>query len=466
MAKILSENRQSSALWNVIYIHTHDTGRYIEPYTAGVNTPALSGLARNGTTLRNLFCAGPTCSPSRSALLTGMMPHCNGMLGLAHRGFSLNDISHHLCRYLQKNGYKTALFGMQHEVAAPKMLGYDHLDICASPEAEDLTAWDNYHAGAVCTFLENDFHQPFFLSFGLVHTHRPFLETDPDINPDFVQVPESMPNVEAVRQDTSAFLTSIRRADAAIGQVLQKICQLGLEKNTVILYTTDHGAAFPFMKCNLFDSGIGVAGIISFPGNRQAGKSIDAMLSQLDIYPTLCDILKIPHPEWLQGISFYNLLTAPNNSREIHESIFAEVTYHAAYEPQRCIRTPRYKLIRRYADLRPESQQYGFPAGKPRLANIDQGPSREYLMTNNLDDYAFPEIMLFDLIYDPHERNNLAYDHRYLKIRQDLETKLEKHQKETGDELLTKGYIIAPEGAVVNRQTCINPDSNSPDDYE
>lgn len=451
----------------MIYIHTHDTGRLIGPCGSKADTPNLDRLARSGTVLRKLFCAGPTCSPSRSALLTGTMPHSNGMFGLAHRGFSLENMDRHLCRYLKGNSYFTALFGMQHEAADPASIGYDHMDICQAPEAANLTAWDNYHAGAVCDFLDNAPQQPFFLSYGLAQTHRPFLEKDSDFNPDYLSPPDSLPDVPVTRADNAAFLTSIRRADAAIGRVLDKIRQLGLERNSVIFFTTDHGPAFPFMKCNLNDSGIGVAGIISFPGNPLAGSASDVLLSQLDFFPTLCDILDLEKPDWLQGRSFYRIFSADDSPVDrINSAIYAEITYHAAYEPMRCIRTPAYKLIRRYPDLRPDSKQYGFAAGRIRLANIDESPSKEYLQANGLENYTLPGLALYDLVMDPHEKNNLADDERYAEIRQIMLSRLEKWQDETGDKLFTRGYVQAPAGAVVNSQTCSLPDSIDHQDYE
>ena len=109
---------------NILYLHTHDTGRYIQPYGYAVSTPNLMNLAREGTLFRQAYCAGPTCSPSRAGLLTGMSPHSCGMLGLAHRGFRLYDYHQHLARFLGDHGYETVLCGVQHEAPDPGMIGY------------------------------------------------------------------------------------------------------------------------------------------------------------------------------------------------------------------------------------------------------------------------------------------------------------------------------------------------------
>ena len=89
---------------NILLLHTHDTGRCIQPYGYAVETPHLAAFARQGALFRQAFDCGPTCSPARAALLTGQVPHECGMLGLAHRGFGLNDPGKHLANYLRGNG--------------------------------------------------------------------------------------------------------------------------------------------------------------------------------------------------------------------------------------------------------------------------------------------------------------------------------------------------------------------------
>ena len=116
---------------NILYIHSHDTGRYVQPYGHAVATPCLQSLAEEGVLFRQNFCINPTCSPSRAALLTGCYPHENGMTGLAHRGWSLNDYSQHIIHTLRKEGYLSVLAGAQHiashtgEKRAWQTIGYD-----------------------------------------------------------------------------------------------------------------------------------------------------------------------------------------------------------------------------------------------------------------------------------------------------------------------------------------------------
>src|SRR3954453_18770965 len=112
---------------NILYLHSHDTGRYIQPYGYAVRTPNLQKLAEESILFRQAFDAAPTCSPSRAAFLTGHCPHKNGMVGLAHRGFLLNDYRQHLLHWLRPHGYRSTLIGVQHIAKDPKTIGYDEV---------------------------------------------------------------------------------------------------------------------------------------------------------------------------------------------------------------------------------------------------------------------------------------------------------------------------------------------------
>jgi len=112
---------------NILYIHSHDSGRYIQPYGFDVPTPNLQRLASEGILFRQAFDAAPTCSPSRAALLTGQCPHNNGMLGLAHRGFSLYDYNQQIIHWLRPHQYRSTLIGVQHIAKDPHTIGYDEV---------------------------------------------------------------------------------------------------------------------------------------------------------------------------------------------------------------------------------------------------------------------------------------------------------------------------------------------------
>lgn len=424
---------------NIIYMHSHDTGRYIEPYGHAVPTPNVMAFAREGVLFRHAYCAGPTCSPSRSALLTGMVPHSNGMIGLAHRGFSLNNYDQHVVRQLNGLGYETVLCGVQHEAADASSIGYHHiLAKSAGSDKDDL-----HNAALAAEYIQaSSKKQPFFLSFGMFNTHRDFPELDGTINPDYVIPPFPLADTAENRKDTAAYMMSARTMDACVGIVLEAVRSSGLEDDTLIIYTTDHGPAFPRMKCNLYDTGIGVSLIMKHPSFSN-GRAVDGLVSHIDLLPTIYDMIGIEAPEQIQGVSLLQLLQ--NKTDSVRSEVFAEVTYHAAYEPMRCIRTDRYKYIRRFGDR-----------FRPTLANIDDGGSKTFMLQHGLQDEAYSEEMLFDLALDPVERVNLANDEKYSHVYETMSLRLREWMEETGDPLLN-GPVPFPAGARINL-----PDSLSP----
>ena len=442
---------------NILYLHTHDSGRFLQPYGYAIPTPNLMVLAQEGVLFRNCYCAAPSCSASRSAMLTGMNPHSTGMIGLAHRGFTLNDPRQHLTHYLADHGYETVLCGVQHETAngREKELGYKSLLDGKIPPASvtPLTprqaldrreAQDYANACAAADYLRQPKNSPFFLSVGMNSTHFDLPEPANDINPNYIQPPPTLPDNAVTRRDMAGFLTLARQADQCFGLVLEALQHSGLDDDTLVLYTTDHGIAFPWMKCTLYDTGIGVALILRFPGGRYRGRAVDALVSHLDVYPTLCDLVGLTKPDWLEGYSLLPLLEGQASS--VRQEIFAEVTYHASYEPMRCVRTKRYKYIRYFDDFKDTI--------KP---NIDWSPSKDFLIENGLYERPHdPPEMLFDLYFDPGERANLADNTRYACIQKDLASRLQHWMEATNDPLL-QGYVPKPDGAFANRKDGIHP---------
>ncbi|KRF06810.1 hypothetical protein ASG89_18330 [Paenibacillus sp. Soil766] len=429
---------------NIVYLHSHDTGRYIQPYGYQVPTPHLMKLAEEGVLFRHAYCAAPTCSPSRAALLTGMSPHSCGMLGLAHRGFSLVNPERHLATYLRENGFKTVLCGVQHEAKDPADLGY--IDVLPVESGSD----DRRNATLAAEYIKAyRSEQPFFLSFGMFNTHRAFPEADPDIRADYVMPHAMFYDHPDNREDMARYMTSARIMDDSIGIVLEALAQSGRSSDTLILYTTDHGIAFPHMKSQLYDTGIGVSLIMKHPGAFPRQGAVDTLVSQVDVFPTICELLELDKPDWLQGVSLLPVLT--DAVEQVREEIYAEVTYHAAYEPMRCIRTPRYKYIRLYEDH-----------GRHVAANIDDGLSKTFLMEHGFLDETREQEMLFDLYLDPVERVNLVGRPEYSVIHQSLQDRLTSWMKQTDDPLLT-GRVAKPAGVRINKSSTLSP---SEQDYE
>jgi N-sulfoglucosamine sulfohydrolase len=421
---------------NIIYLHSHDTGRYVEPYGHPVPTPNIQHLANQGVVFREAFCAVPTCSGSRACLLTGQYGHSNGMLGLAHRGWELNDYREHIVHTLRRAGYWSALIGEQHVAIDPERLGYDEVVKVESTHVESV-------APKAIELIGRRPPEPWFLSVGFFETHREFFAPHAVGDVLYSRPPANLPDTPETRSDMAHYKASARSLDHGVGAVLAALDVNRLVDDTLVLFTTDHGIAFPGAKATLYDRGLGVALIMRGPGGFDGGRVIDALVTHLDVYPTLCDLAGLDHPPFVQGRSLLPL--ARREAAEIHREIFAEATFHAAYEPQRCVRTGRYKYIRRYGDR-----------ATPVLANTDDGPSKDLLLDLGWADQRIPFEQLYDLGFDPNEAANLVDDPGHADVRRDLSGRLDRWMSETADPLLD-GPVAPPPGARINL-----PDQRSP----
>lgn len=431
-----TENRPARP--NIVYINSHDTGRYTQPYGGAVPTPNLQKLAERGILFRNAFSVAPTCSPSRSGLLTGQCPHQNGMLGLVNHGWRLNDYSKHLVSTLKAAGYITAQAGVQHVAPHPEMIGYDHILTPSTPEnPHNVNVSAKVAAPAAVKFLQSRPQKPFYLEVGFFETHRPYPAPLLEDDRMYIEPPYHMPDVPVAREDMASFHASARVMDDGVGKVIAALEQMGYLDNTLIISTTDHGISFPEAKCSLTDAGWAVSLIMCGPRDLQAGKVCNAMISQIDIFPTLCEFLDIEKPNWLEGKSFLPILRG--EQKETNEEIFAEVTYHAAYEPKRAVRTARWKYIKRFDGRK-----------TPVCANTDPGPTKLYWLDHGWQSQPESEEKLFDLVFDPDERNNLAANPNMSSVLNDMRSRLTRWMERTNDPILKGPVPLAADAKTVD----------------
>jgi arylsulfatase A-like enzyme len=418
-----------ASLPNVLYLHSHDTGRYVEPYGHPVPTPNIQRLADQGVLFRKAFCAAPTCSASRACLLTGQYGHNNGMMGLAHRGWSLNDYRQHIVHPLREAGYHSVLIGEQHIAKRPDIIGFDQVVKIETTRVATV-------APVAMGVISEPIPQPFFLSVGFFETHRDFLGPFSVRDALYSLPPANLPDTPETRRDMAAYNASARSLDQGVGEVLEALDEEGLTDNTLIIFTTDHGLAFPGAKATLFDRGLGVMLIVRGPGGFAGGRVHDALVSHLDVYPTVCELAGIDPPDFLQGRSLLPLVNGEATS--LRDALFAEMTWHAAYEPQRAVRSERWKYIRRFGDRR-----------TPVLANCDDSPSKSLLLSYGWAERTIAAEQLYDLVFDPNEAANLAADPRYANTLEDMRERLRAWMVQTQDPLL-HGDPTPPPGAEIN----------------
>ncbi len=432
---------------NILYLHSHDTGRLVQPYWPAMPTPHLQAFAAQGVWFRRAFSVAPTCSPSRAALLTGMYPHTCGMHGLASPpwNYRVDCPARLLPGVLAAHGYLTALGGVHHiggKTAADTRAEGFQLLLNDDNRCEDVA---DLHERAA-HFVSQPPAVPWFLSVGFDQTHRDNRQGQPDSGSCFSQPtpydprllpvsevapPAPLPDTPETRRDFTSFAEGARRLDERIGHVLAALERSGAAENTLVIITTDHGAAFPGMKCNLTDHGLGVMLMLRGPGGFRGGRTIDAMVTHLDVFPTIAELAGLRDYDWCEGKSLRPLLD--QHAPPLHGEIFAEQGWHDAPEAARCVRTERYKLVRR-AD----------PIG-PKAANCDEGPAKRVMLEAGFFERELGREMLFDLATDPHETRNRIDDPSLAGVRAELRESLEAWMRRTNDPFL-RGETVMPPG--------------------
>ena len=421
---------------NLIVLICHDLGQHLGCYGVGdVRSPNIDDFAASAARFENSFCCAPQCSPSRAGLWTGRFPHANGVVGLTHAGFAndLNADERHLAQVLRDAGYETRLFGVQHEARTTERCGYENVHPvgrCAQV-ADDFCAYLAMRKKADC---------PLFAQIGFVEPHRPFPHADVEpLAPGQVTIPPYLPDIPEVREDLADLEASVASADMAFGRILDAIRESAIAENTVVLFTADHGIAFPHAKMTLYDPGIQIPLMISVPGMTR-GMTFREMVSNVDVMPTVLELLGLPVPPNLHGRSFRGLLSREGYSP--NEVVFAEKTYHTYYDPMRCIRTERWKLIANF-EFAPWQET------SPDYFNN----AKSYVEVSKALDVPYniqyhPPFELYDLRDDPLEQRNLADDDRHEEVRRELIRRLYRWMAETSDPLLD-GPIA--QGAYRNR---------------
>ncbi len=426
---------------NILIMHCHDLGRFLHCYgVKTVQTPNLDRLASEGVTFLNTFCSAPQCSPSRASIFTGRYPHNNGVMGLCHAEFAwdLHSDEQHLGQILGGAGYETAGVGVIHETrGGPRRCGLQQY----TPASNAERAADE--AIALLKRLAGRSDRPFYMQVGCIEPHRlggrdkadsdhmgflgDHLQEDRSQG---VTVPGYLRDTEGTRTEIAELQGAVRHMDRHMGRVLEGLRELGLEANTLTIFTTDHGIAMPRAKCSLYDPGLGVAFMLRWPSRAgwHGGMRRSEMVSNIDILPTILDAVGVAVPGRVQGRSFAPLLDG--RSYASRTEIFGEITYHDYYDPRRCIRTETHKLIVNFSSA-------------PFFMDPSQSwrPRSDTKVPLNHAVAYHPAVELYDLREDPHELRNLADNPTHASVRKELLGRLNRHLEATQDPILTEGVV-------------------------
>jgi len=431
-------------LYVVDDLGTNDAGCY---GNNTINTPGIDKLANEGVLFDNAFCTTPTCSASRSVILTGKYNHANGQYGHSHGGFHFSafDYIKSLPVILDSVGYRTMRVGKFH-VAPESVFHFQDYHPKKSEYPEEV--WQDFDKSPYSVFynsrspemLAEDMHEfitkepnsPFFLYFATFEPHRPFgREGSKKVLPEDVIVPEHLPDIPEIREELAKYYMSAERADKGLLKLIEILKETGHWDDTIILFTSDNGRPFTGAKANLYEPGIRLPFVFRNPFQDKQGISTDAMINFTDITPTLLDFAGVDISKYnFHGRSFKDQLGVEKSVG--FDTVFASHTFHEIqmYYPMRMIRDREYKFIWNLA--------YGqyFPLGVvgKHFLDLVSRNNLEFIGKRKVRDYLIrPKFELYNLSKDPNEINNLAYNPEYAELVKFYKNRLNKFQKDTDD---------------------------------
>lgn len=368
---------------NIIMIVADDLGwNQVSMHVDGFyETPNIDALAENGMRFTNAYSAAPVCSPTRSSIMTGKHParlHLTTYIpGTAQTGkakllepewqkyLALDEIT--IAEALKEAGYKTATFGKWHlskEKLPPVSLthnpdkqGFDEHFVTFKPSESMKQEWqtpeNDGHSVKLITdkslkFIDENKDNPFFLLISHNSVHTPLMEKEK-----LIAKYKAKPNSDEP-QNHPVIAAMMETMDINLGRVVKKIEQEGLSSNTIIIFYSDNGGLAkdtdmkPFRagKATLYEGGIRVPMVWSWPGKIAPGTVVDDIVNSTDFMPTFLDVVGSKKKiENIDGVSLINLLTK-QQVLERNEAFWHFPHYHhQGIAPSSAVRSGRYKLI-------------------------------------------------------------------------------------------------------------------------
>ena len=391
-----------------------------------VPTPNMARLATDGMSFTHAFVVSPSCAPSRAALLTGLDPMRNGaMLNHARPRAEIKKWP----AYFQELGYEVAAIGKVAHYA--QVTDYDF----------DLVSHYRYHQddcveAAVQWLSERKSSKPLCLLVGTNWPHVPWPK-ESRIDPKRLAIPPTFVDTPETRQARARYLAAVVNADRDLGLVYEA-ARKKLGKHTLFLFSSDHGAQFPFGKWNGYDAGIRTPLIAVWPGHIKPGSTSSAMVSWIDLLPTCLKAAGGKPPESFSGRSFLAVLSDPNMRHR--DKVFITHSGDGAMNRYalRVVRTRDWKYIR---NLDPEAEHHTHvdkaAAGDGKVywdswvAKAKTDPAAAAVLRRY---HTRPAEELYDLATDPWELKNVASDPRYTAQLKALRSDLDAWMKNQGDE--------------------------------
>jgi len=420
-------------------------------------TPNLDAFAATAFRFAQCHVTVPICQPSRSALMTGRVPHRNGALGFNPIRTDVPT----LVEVLRGQGYYTAVINkVVHMMPASKF----PWDLALNGSGKDPEA-----LGAdfeKCLKGAREAGKPFLINANITDPHRPFPgaggsnaeaegedrpaakkaatkkaqrgeETNAHLGrvyrPEEVIVPSFLEDIPLVRKEVAQYFTAVARFDVSFGKVIEALKAAGHEGDTLVVFLSDHGMSFPFSKASVYRNGTWSPVLFRRPGRAEPGMDRTNLVSSVDIMPTVLDLLGIAPPAGMDGRSLVPLIRGESQPGRDHVVTHVNTVSSGKSFPQRCVRTKtRSLMFHAWADgktaFRVEAMgglSYKAIADAARTSGRIKARVDQYITATPLS--------FFNLENDPGERKNVIDDPRYRSEVERLQALLLDHMERTND---------------------------------
>lgn len=446
-----AQNRRANQP-NILFFFADDWGVHASAYgTRNLETPAFDRVAANGALFQNAFADAPSCTPSRTAVLTGQHFYRTGPAANLWAGTFPSELATYP-KLLADAGYAVGHTGkgwgpgswpqLDHNPAGPRQ------EEGGSPSADTLAHFLSGRSG----------DQPFCFWYG---THDPHREFTHGVHTTDVEVPPYLPDTEGVRRDIGRYYAEITDSvDPQLDAVLRLLEEAGALENTLLVVTSDHGWPFPRSKTQLYDAGTRVPLAVQWPARMEKGREITDFVNLSDLAPTFLRAAGIEVPDQMTGRPLLEVLLASKAGRvdSIRDHVVVGRERHTQSQeegitggyPMRAIRTDEHLYIRNFEPDR-------WPQGTPDwqnaemdnawLSDCDNGPTKFAMWAGRNDeeigrlyDLAFakrPAEELYVLADDPHQISNVATDPARAEVKQRLRGQLMSALEATEDPRVT-----------------------------
>lgn len=483
---------------NVVFLFADDWGRYASAYQEPdrptindvIKTPNFDALAAEGVLFWDAHVSAPSCTPSRTAVLTGRHFFRNGSGSQLHSPWSgetsadpvMQLKSYH--QLLKDAGYHTGVTYKTH-VAMHLFNGKESQYNSAGQKfnrfsqevSKGQTAAEREHIkqqlldevrSNMRSFLDaGQEGQPFCWYFSPTNPHRSWIWKSAqqlwDLNPDELKgkLPEFLPDNETIRQDMADYLGECMAFDAAVGVVVDELKQRGQLDNTILVVSGDHGApGFPRGKTNLFNFGTQVPLLIHWPaGIKNPGRRIDNPTSLIDLAPTYLAAVGLESHEGMNGHSLLPILQngdASGHSDLGNEFVITGRERHVGGAragflpyPSRAIRTKDFLYVRNFKADRWPMMTPPLTEGEKTHGDFDGGPTKRWFAEIQNETQYAPfvdwawgkrgEEEFYDLRSDVDQVKNLAGQSDLADVQAELSSQLIKTLTDQGDPRVIEG---------------------------